>query len=65
MFVDFTVEESKKRWRSLRDAFMKQYKCIGLTADENFVGKKKKWLFYEQMKFLSPYLDFHSATLEV
>lgn len=49
----FLVEECKKRWRSLRDAFMKQYKLYS-RGDVNI---KKKWLFYEQMEFLGPYFD--------
>lgn len=47
------VDECKKRWRSLRDAFMKQYKLYS-RGDANV---KKKWLFYEQMEFLGPYFD--------
>lgn len=49
------VDESKKRWRSLRDAFMKQYKQF--AADDPLCAKKKKWLFYDQMEFLRPYLE--------
>lgn len=49
----FTVDECKKRWRSLRDAFMKQYKLYS-RGDSN---SKKRWLFYEQMEFLGPYFD--------
>lgn len=52
-FVLFTVDECKKRWRSLRDAFMKQYKMYS-RGDSN---TKKRWLFYEQMEFLGPYFD--------
>lgn len=50
------AEESKKRWRSLRDAFMKQCKQ---NANDDLYGnpKKKKWLFYDLMEFLCPYLD--------
>lgn len=51
-----SAEESKKRWRSLRDAFMKQCKQ---NANDDMYGnpKKKKWLFYDLMEFLCPYLD--------
>lgn len=49
------MDESKKRWRSLRDAFMKQYKQF--AADDPLCAKKKKWLFYDQMEFLRPYLE--------
>lgn len=48
-----SVEECKKRWRSLRDAFMKQYKLF----QRGDTSVKKKWLFYEQMLFLGPYID--------
>lgn len=47
------VEECKKRWRSLRDAFMKQHKLLS-RGDPN---TKKKWLFYDAMLFLAPYFD--------
>lgn len=49
----FAVDECKKRWRSLRDAFMKQYKLYS-RGDTN---SKKRWLFYEKMEFLGPYFD--------
>lgn len=49
----FSVEECKKRWRSLRDAFMKQYKLF----QRGDTSIKKRWLFYEQMEFLAPYFD--------
>lgn len=52
-FVFITVDECKKRWRSLRDAFMKQYKLYS----RGDTSSKKKWLFYEQMEFLGPYFD--------
>lgn len=51
------VEEAKKRWRSLRDAFMKQYKQ--LSVDDPCASKKKKWLFYDQMEFLGPFLELN------
>ncbi|XP_055307070.1 uncharacterized protein LOC129571322 [Sitodiplosis mosellana] len=51
--LESTVDECKKRWRSLRDAFMKQYKLYS-RGDTN---SKKRWLFYEQMEFLGPYFD--------
>lgn len=52
-FHPFSVEECKKRWRSLRDAFMKQYKLF----QRGDTSIKKRWLFYEQMEFLAPYFD--------
>ncbi|XP_031624722.1 uncharacterized protein LOC116341663 [Contarinia nasturtii] len=51
--LESTVDECKKRWRSLRDAFMKQYKMYS-RGDSN---TKKRWLFYEQMEFLAPYFE--------
>lgn len=50
------MDESKKRWRSLRDAFMKQFK---LFNNDDPILKKKKWLFYDQMEFLGPYLEMN------
>lgn len=39
----------------MRDAFMKQYKQY--ATDEPSSAKKKKWLFYDQMEFLRPFLE--------
>lgn len=50
------MEESKKRWRSLRDAFTKQYKQCA-PDDYQTPSKKKKWLFFDQMDFLRQYLE--------
>lgn len=55
------MEESKKRWRSLRDAFMKQYKQF--AADDKSTSKKKKWLFYDHMEFLRPFLEISELQL--
>lgn len=52
MFL-ITVDECKKRWRSLRDAFMKQYKQY--QRDDQSI--KKKWLFYDKMEFLAPFFE--------
>lgn len=53
-----TIEECRKRWRSLRDAFARHHKHI---SDEPINSKKKKWLYYDQMYFLAPYLECSST----
>lgn len=54
--MDSTELECRKRWRSLRDAFVKHYK-VAQRASENGIKKECKWLFYDQMSFLIPHLD--------
>lgn len=52
-----TTDECRRRWRSLRDAFSKHYKQIQRTEEEHVRNKHRKWVFYDQMSFMIPYLD--------
>lgn len=55
--MDVTVVKCRKRWRSLRDTFVKRYKQIQSTTDESVISKLQKWYFYDKMSFLIPHLD--------
>lgn len=47
----------KKRWRSLRDKFIKMHKVQKLPSGSGG-GKKSKWSYCSQMTFLIPYIEF-------
>jgi len=53
---DIPVEDCQKRWRSLRDAFTKHFK-FNIKTDQEETVKRKKWIFYDQMMFLAPFLE--------
>lgn len=55
--MDATVVECRKRWRSLRDTFVKHYKQIQSTSDESVISRHRRWCFYDKMSFLIPHLD--------
>ncbi|XP_013115953.2 transcription factor Adf-1 [Stomoxys calcitrans] len=59
-----TTGECRRRWRSLRDAFAKHYKQIQRTEDEHVRNKHRKWVFYDQMAFMIPYMDNASYALD-
>uniref|UniRef100_A0A1A9UDF4 MADF domain-containing protein n=3 Tax=Glossina TaxID=44049 RepID=A0A1A9UDF4_GLOAU len=64
--MDTTVDECRRRWRSLRDSFAKHYKQIQQNANcgDGSHKKPRKWIFYDQMSFLIPYIDSASYGLD-
>jgi Adh transcription factor 1 len=52
----FSVEEAKKRWKSLRDAFIKYYRQE-LTTGKPFGNKKKTWPFYNHLSYLKSHVE--------
>ncbi|XP_037961115.1 transcription factor Adf-1-like isoform X2 [Teleopsis dalmanni] len=54
-----SIIECRRRWRSLRDAFSKHYKFMSKTTSG--ASKRKKWIFYDQMSFIAPFLDKSSV----
>ena len=48
----------KKRWRSLRDTFIKVYKTVENTSAGS---KKKSWSYYEMMTFIIPHIESREA----
>lgn len=60
--IGSSVEECRKRWRSLRDAFAKHYKLMGRMEPVSY--KRKKWIFFDQMSFIAQYLDNSNLEIE-
>lgn len=56
-FVILDINGVKKRWRSLRDTFIKMHKAQKLPSGSGG-WKKSKWSYYSQMTFLIPYIEF-------
>ncbi|KAI4465544.1 madf domain transcription factor [Holotrichia oblita] len=52
------VNLCKKRWRSLRDGFIKHHRLLRNTPSGAAGGKKKIWPYYNQLEFLIPHVDF-------
>lgn len=55
------MENLKKRWRTLRDAFIKHYRASKYKKSGDPGGKKKKWIYYDQMLFLIPFIEFKES----
>ncbi|XP_018578833.1 uncharacterized protein LOC108916950 [Anoplophora glabripennis] len=48
----------KRRWRTLRDAFIKQYRLYKLyESGQTRQQKRRKWGYYDQMLFLAPHIE--------
>ncbi|XP_055839076.1 putative uncharacterized protein DDB_G0272456 [Episyrphus balteatus] len=60
--IGSSVEECRKRWRSLRDAFSKHYKLMARMEPVTY--KRKKWIFFDQMSFIAQYLDNSNLEIE-
>ncbi|XP_001867033.2 uncharacterized protein LOC6050421 [Culex quinquefasciatus] len=52
------VEDCKKRWKSLRDTFIKYYRQEILAATMPGM-KRKKWVYYELMSFLRSHVELY------
>ncbi|KAI8125899.1 Transcription factor Adf-1 [Lucilia cuprina] len=62
--IDAPVEECRRRWRSLRDSFAKHYKLYQRSDQQQQGNKHRKWVFYDKMQFLIPFLDSVSYDLD-
>ncbi|XP_050427840.1 uncharacterized protein LOC126837904 [Adelges cooleyi] len=49
-----TEPEVKKRWRTLRDSFMRFHRLQRTCGPK---GKKKTWMYYHEMAFLIPHIE--------
>ncbi|XP_050532665.1 transcription factor Adf-1-like [Daktulosphaira vitifoliae] len=49
-----TEPEVKKRWRTLRDSFMRFHRLQRTSGPK---GKKKMWIYYHEMAFLIPHIE--------
>ncbi|CRL01111.1 CLUMA_CG014297, isoform A [Clunio marinus] len=52
-----SVLNCKKRWKSLRDTFIKYYRADVLFNLGDSRGKQKKWHFYDDLKFLKSHVE--------
>jgi len=53
-FTFITEAEVKKRWRTLRDSFMRFHRLQRTFGPK---GKKKMWIYYNEMAFLIPHIE--------
>lgn len=44
----------KKRWRTLRDSFMRFHRLQRTYGPK---GRKKMWIYYNEMAFLIPHIE--------
>ncbi|XP_029708440.1 uncharacterized protein LOC115254898 isoform X2 [Aedes albopictus] len=55
------VEDCKKRWKSLRDTFIKYFRQEILAATIPNM-KRKKWVYFEQMSFLRGHVELYGIS---
>ncbi|XP_050079048.1 uncharacterized protein LOC126565881 [Anopheles maculipalpis] len=55
--MNLSVQECKKRWRSMRDAFLKTVR----NKNEN---ERKSWIHYRLLEFMLPYVAFPKEDYE-
>ncbi|XP_058445870.1 transcription factor Adf-1-like [Malaya genurostris] len=55
------VENCKKRWKSLRDTFIKYFRQE-ILADSIPGMKRKKWIYYEHMSFLRSHVELYGIS---
>uniref|UniRef100_A0A182WH33 MADF domain-containing protein n=1 Tax=Anopheles minimus TaxID=112268 RepID=A0A182WH33_9DIPT len=56
--MNLSVQECKKRWRSMRDAFLK-------TIRNKSEAERQSWIHYRLLEFMLPYVDFRKGDSEV
>ncbi|KAG5674872.1 hypothetical protein PVAND_004817 [Polypedilum vanderplanki] len=56
--LNTSVSNCKKRWKSLRDTFIKYYRIEMLQkSDSN--RKRKQWIFFKDLSFLMPHVELY------
>lgn len=56
--LDTTVSNCKKRWKSLRDTFIKYYR-MSVTQHKDSKRKGKSWIYYKDLSFLMPHVELY------
>uniref|UniRef100_A0A182MJ08 MADF domain-containing protein n=1 Tax=Anopheles culicifacies TaxID=139723 RepID=A0A182MJ08_9DIPT len=56
--MNLSVQECKKRWRSMRDAFLK-------TVRNKSEVERQSWIHYRLLEFMLPYVVFRNGDCEV
>ncbi|XP_052864533.1 uncharacterized protein LOC128271135 [Anopheles cruzii] len=63
--LNMKVESCKKRWKSLRDNFIKHYRVEMQPDQQQTQGVRKAWPYYENMGFLRGHVEvYRLKTLE-
>ncbi|XP_013864946.1 uncharacterized protein LOC106518272 [Austrofundulus limnaeus] len=52
----FTGEKVKKRWKNLRDTFIRARKALKTKKSGSAAGDQKIWKYFHIMSFLEPYI---------
>lgn len=47
----------QKRWRSIRDSFMKAYKKMNKNQSKKSAAKRKRYVYFDQMMFIIPSIE--------
>uniref|UniRef100_A0A182IZ45 MADF domain-containing protein n=1 Tax=Anopheles atroparvus TaxID=41427 RepID=A0A182IZ45_ANOAO len=53
-----SVDSCKKRWKSLRDCFIKHFRA-GLILNQQQNSNKKSWAYYDQLSFLTKHIQVY------
>ncbi|RUS91301.1 hypothetical protein EGW08_000915 [Elysia chlorotica] len=57
--------ESRKRWKKLRDYFLKTHRETTTCKSGSAGGKKKKWYLYDRMLFILPFISDRNTASNV
>ncbi|XP_070497055.1 uncharacterized protein [Chironomus tepperi] len=53
-----TITNCRKRWKSLRDTFIKYYR-LDVINRKNGKKNRKSWVYYKDLSFLIPHVDLY------
>ncbi|XP_018326297.1 uncharacterized protein LOC108737722 isoform X2 [Agrilus planipennis] len=57
-----TGSECKRRWRTLRDSFVKYHRSRHNEGRGSDPSRKRMWIFYDIMSFLIPHIDSRESS---
>lgn len=55
-------KELVKKWKALRDNFVRDHKLVTVTETGKAASKRKRYVFYDQLQFLLPYVKGNDNT---
>ncbi|GFS18218.1 LINE-1 retrotransposable element ORF2 protein [Elysia marginata] len=58
-------DEARKRWKKLRNYFLKSHRETTKSKSGSAGGKKKKWYLHDRMLFILPYISDRNTTSNV
>ncbi|KAG8270464.1 hypothetical protein J6590_084978 [Homalodisca vitripennis] len=59
---DEKVKELMKKWKAIRDCFVRDHRSTTAAGTGQAASKKKKYIFYDQLLFLLPHVKGNSNT---